>query len=97
MNGFSDRYSTYIIAYCVDTNSFFVTNQRCFFYEYDKEFKTEEEGILYFKHHIKDFVNIRNNILKSTGGWSESDFIYLENTSVSYNKQGENNNDLYNG
>ncbi len=27
---FSDKYTTWVIAYCLDTDSFFVTNQRHF-------------------------------------------------------------------
>lgn len=34
---FNDTYSSWIIAYCLDTNSFFITNQRHFFWEYDTE------------------------------------------------------------
>lgn len=39
---FNDAYSSWIIAYCLDTNSFFVTNQRHFFWEYDTEFYEKE-------------------------------------------------------
>jgi hypothetical protein len=35
---FSDKYATWIIAYCLDTDSFFATNKRHFFWEYNDEF-----------------------------------------------------------
>ena len=42
---FNDTYSSWIIAYCLDTNSFFITNQRHFFWEYDTEFLRERDAI----------------------------------------------------
>lgn len=77
---FSKVYPTWIIAYCPDANSFFITNQRHFFWEYNSEFKSEEEAIVYFKSYLKKFLDLRNGILKSTGGWSLQSDLYLENT-----------------
>ena len=77
---FSKPYSTWIIAYCLDTNSFFATNQRHFFWEYDNEFSCENDAISYFKTHLDEFKTIRNEILNSTGGWKISSDLYLENT-----------------
>ena len=60
---FSKPYSTWIIAYCLDTNSFFATNQRHFFWEYENEFSGENDAISYFKTHLDEFWEIRNGIL----------------------------------
>ena len=87
---FSKSYSTWVIAYCVDINSFFVTNQRHFFWEYDNEFSCESDAIEYFKTHLDEFRKIRNEILTSTGGWSVNSDLYLENTQESF-KYDESN------
>lgn len=81
---FSKAYSTWIIAYCLDTNSFFVTNQRHFYWEHNKEFQTENDAVNYFKAHLDDFLNIRNEILIKTGGWNINSDLYLENTRESF-------------
>lgn len=54
---FDTEFPTWIIAFCPDTDSWFVTNQRFFYYEYDKEFPTEEEGIKFFKDNPKIFYD----------------------------------------
>jgi hypothetical protein len=54
---FSMEFPTWVIAFCPDTDSWFVTNQRFFYYEYDKEFETEEDGIKFFKDNPKIFYN----------------------------------------
>ena len=38
---FNTEFPTWIIAFCPDTDSWFVTNKRFFYYEYEKEFETE--------------------------------------------------------
>jgi hypothetical protein len=77
---FSKSYPTWIIAYCLDTNSFFATDQRHFFYEYNNEFPCEIDAINFFKTHLDEFGKIRNEILNSTGGWNTNSDLYLENT-----------------
>ena len=81
---FSKSYSTWIIAYCLDTNSFFATNKRNFFWEHEKEFLCENDAISYFKTHLVEFLEIRNWILSSTGGWNTNSDLYLENTRESF-------------
>lgn len=58
-------YSTWIIAYCPSTNSFFTTNERAWYWEYDKEFKTEQEAISFFTGNLEIF-------------WNEADKLYIE-------------------
>lgn len=78
---FSDVFSTWIIAYCIDTDSFFATNQRHFFWEYDDEFQCENDAINYFRNHTKEFWNARKEIVSKTGGLSVNSNLFLENTS----------------
>ncbi len=77
---FSTEHATWIIAYCIDTDSFFCTNQRYFFWEHDKEFKSEKEAIYYFKNHIDEFVIVRNKMAETCGGIRKDEMIFLENT-----------------
>lgn len=56
---FDKKYSTWIIAYCPDNNSWFVTNERGFYYEYPDEFQCENDAVTYFKQNIKDFYNLQ--------------------------------------
>lgn len=81
---YSDIHSTWIIAFCPDTNSFFVTNQRHFYWEYYDEFPCENDAIKYFRNHIKEFQNERKRILEETGGWSVTSELFLENTGESF-------------
>lgn len=81
---YSEVFKTWIIAYCPDTNSFFVTNKRFFFWSYNSEFESEDEAINFFKNHLDEFIEVRNNILKNTGGWNINSDIYLENTEESF-------------
>lgn len=81
---YTDTELTYIIAFCPDTDSFFVTNQRYFYYECPLiEFENEDRCISYFEQHIFEFLAIRNQIMRGFGQ-KESNRIYLENTKRSY-------------
>ena len=79
-DSFSNKCSTWIIAYCLDSNSFFATNERFFFWEYEVEFHSEDDAIKYFKNHLEKFWNIRKEILEKCGGWSINSDMWLENT-----------------
>ena len=80
---FNMIYPTYIIAYCIDNDTFFVTNQRNFFYQHNIEFKDETKAINFFEKSIPHFINVRNDLMKSAGQKS-SNSIYLENTKKHY-------------
>ena len=79
---FSDKYATWVIAYCLDTDSFFATNQKHFFWEYNNEFQCENDAINYFRNHLNEFRNARKEILSHCSGWSidKNDFelVYLK-------------------
>ncbi|CAB1251604.1 conserved protein of unknown function [Ruminococcaceae bacterium BL-6] len=72
---FNKKYSTWIIAYCIDNNSWFTTNERNFYYEYPDEFQCENDARNYFRQNIKDFVNIQNPM----NHWNKNEII-LETT-----------------
>lgn len=74
---FDTKYPTWIIAFCPDTNSFFVTNERHFFWESEEEFDSEEAGINYFENHIRRFLTVAN-----LRDYTER--IWLENTQKWY-------------
>lgn len=81
---FSDVFPTWIIAYCPDTDSFFATNQRHFFWEYNDEFQCENDAVNYFRNHTNEFWNVRKDILSTTGGWSIDRDLFLENTKENF-------------
>lgn len=54
---FNTKFPTWIIAFCPDTDSWFVTNERFFYYGYEKEFATEEEGIAFFRENPSIFYD----------------------------------------
>ena len=85
---FNTKFETYIIAFCPDLDSWFVTNKRFFYYEYEKEFKTEEEGVKFFKANPKLFYDeeIRMNVYKPSfyenGVWLDNtkELILIDNS-----------------
>lgn len=81
---FSQVYPTWIIAYCPDTDSFFATNQRFFYWEDDNEFESENEAINYFKQHLDDFRGVRNRIRWEIYRMHDDRPMYLENTKENF-------------
>lgn len=57
---YTKKYPTYIIAYEPQSDIFFITNERNFCYEYDKEFQDKKEAFNYFKNNYLEFIKIRN-------------------------------------
>ena len=80
---FNTKSKTYIIAFCPDSNSFFVTNERHFYWEFEEEFDSEEAGVVYFEHHINDFLAINNEIMDKMCNY-QTDKVWLENTRKFY-------------
>lgn len=76
---FNTEFLSWIIAFCPDTDSWFVTKKRFFYYEYDKEFETEEKGIAFFKDNSKIFYDeeIRMNVYRPS---FRKNSVLLENT-----------------
>lgn len=76
---FSTEFPTWIIAYCPDTDSWFCTNRRFFYYEYDKEFESEKRAVDYFIEHVPEFIELSNEMYPRTRC-----SVFLENMGQSY-------------
>lgn len=79
-------HDTWIIAFCPDTDSFFATDQRAFYWEYTKEFESEKAAIEYFETHIGDFRTIRDELMKDMffADLHKGKPILFENTKKQY-------------
>lgn len=79
------KYPTWVIAFCPDSNSFFATDERCFFWESEEEFESEESAIDYFSKHVDHFIEINNEIMvKAIYGWIPVNEVFLENNRTWY-------------
>lgn len=76
---FSTEFDIYVIAYCIDSNTWFVTNQRFWYFQFDNEFQTEKEGIEFFESNLSMIFKKQKELCF----WKDKD-IYLENTSKLY-------------
>lgn len=76
---FSDKFQTFILAFCPDTDSWFATNLRYFFYEYPMEFSNEEAAIAYFKRNPDVFMNLEKEMGSYRPNFHDGG-VYLENT-----------------
>ena len=84
-DSFNKHYDTWIIAYCPDTDEFFATDQRFFFWETEETYKTKEDAINCFESHISYFLNIKNKILSGfIYGYEPQDYVWLSNTMKKY-------------
>ena len=80
---FSTEFDTYILAYCSDDCTWFATNKRFFYFEYDKEFKTEEDAVAYFENNLKEFYDIELKICNYRPDFMKNK-IYLNSTIDEY-------------
>ena len=78
-SNFSTEFSTYILAFCPDTDSWFVTNKRFFYYEYPMEFPDESSAIEYFKKNAKIFLKLEENELYAYRPDFYKGGVYLDN------------------
>lgn len=76
---FDTKFPTYILAFCLDTDSWFVTNERAFFYEYPMDFPNEEAAIAYFKRNPNVFMGLEKSMMTYRPSFREGG-VYLENT-----------------
>ena len=82
------KFPTWIIAYCVDTDSWFCTNERFFYYQYPAEFQCENDAIDYFEHHINKFVKLNTKLCRESGQ-PYNNCVFLENNATTYMKEIE--------
>lgn len=59
---FSTEFDTWILAFCPDTDEWFATRQRFFYFEYPVEFPSEEEAIRYFKNDSNEFLRLEKEM-----------------------------------
>lgn len=76
---FSTEFPTWIIAYCPDTDSWFCTNKRFFYFEYPEEFQCENDAISYFQNHVSDFIKLERELYPK-----RTNSVFLENTRDRY-------------
>ena len=83
---FNTKYDTWIIAFCPDTDTFFATNERHFFWESPNEFATEDEAIRNFALNTLYYIFVRNKLMSSMFyGTINVDYkVFLENTKQWY-------------
>ena len=85
-DAFSKEYDDWIIAYCLDSDEFFVTRQRGFFWESDSIYKTKRDAIHSFENNLSYYVSVRNEILmKAIMYYKPETKVYLADTDVWYN------------
>lgn len=78
----STEFPTYILAFCPDTDSWFATNNRFFFYEYPIEFDTEKAAIDYFKENTEKFLVLNMRIMSGQRPSFNEGGVYLENENL---------------
>lgn len=88
---FDSEFPTYIIAFCPDTDSWFVTNKRFFYYEYPIEFEDENSGISYFKENAELFIKLEDGM--KIDRWPEHCCgVRLDNTNEFIKSEKQNDN-----
>jgi len=76
---FSEEFPTYVIGYCPDTNSWFITKQRYWFFQFDNEFNTYNEALDFFNDNQEMILNKQNEILaKCIYNHKPTTEVYLE-------------------
>lgn len=80
-NGYNpdSEFDTWILAFCPDSDSWFATNHRFFFYEYPMDFPNEEAAIGYFKRHPDVFITLEKDMNIHRPYFNEGG-VWLENT-----------------
>jgi hypothetical protein len=62
---FSTIYDTYVVAYCPDTNSWFITNERHWYFQFENEFASWDDGYLWFSNNLGLVIDTQNEMLQS--------------------------------
>jgi hypothetical protein len=73
---FNKEFNTYVIAYCVDTNSWFITKQRYWYFQFDNEFNTYNEALEFFGSN-QDMILDQQHKMEQT--YKPSTKVILEN------------------
>lgn len=75
---FSSEFNTWILAFCPDSDSWFATNQRFFYYEYPMDFPNEEAAVGYFKRNPEVFLKLEESMKINRPSFNLGG-VYLEN------------------
>jgi len=83
------HHDKWIIAFCPDTDSFFATDDRCYYWDTEGklEFNSEIEAINYFESHLEYFLNINNELMQDFfygNIFKNNNIIIFENTGEKY-------------
>lgn len=85
---FSKQFDTWIIAYCPDTDSFFATDKRYFWWDdIEHEFESEDLAIEFFRKNTTKYIMVRNKFDEEVKGLPNLNYIYFENTKERFNKR----------
>ena len=76
---FSTKFKTYILAFCPDTDSWFATNERFFYYEYPMDFPNEAAAIGYFKRNPDVFLKLEESMEVYRPDFRDGG-VFLDNT-----------------
>ena len=83
------HHDTYIIAFCPDIDSFFITDTRCYYWDTEDkfEFNSVDEAIRYFENHLTYFLDVNNTLMEGMYygiTYENNKQVYLENTGKRY-------------
>ena len=73
---FNTEFPTWIIAFCPDTDSWFATNKRFFYYEFPKEFDTEQEAIEYFVEHLQELYELNEELVEYRPSFNQGGIVF---------------------
>ena len=76
---FNTEFPTYILAFCPDSDSWFATNQRFFYYEYPMDFPNERAAIEYFRRHPDLFLKLEESMEVNRPSFFDGG-VWLDNT-----------------
>ena len=60
---FNEEFPTYVIGYCPDINSWFITKQRYWAFQFNEEFNCYDEALNFFNNNQEMILNKQNEIL----------------------------------
>ena len=74
---FNTKYLTYVIAYCPDIDSWFISDERHYYFQFDNEFNTFNEARDYFNIN-KEVILKQTNKIRKQCGQKQKEILYLD-------------------
>ncbi len=82
---FNEECDSYVIAYCPDTDEFFITKQRGFFWEDDTSYPTKLEAIRAFEENVQKYVSVKNDFfMHCMKSYKPDNKVWLDETEKWY-------------